>query len=185
MIVRTVRALRSLLARQIRGSFPPALVGTDSSGDRGEIGYGRDPRATLVFTFTKECPECQESWQALRTAQSLSPSSLRIARALRGRVPCNFRRHTRRRFGRAAPHRLPSVLQLRYELPMQWAGMQHLYVAVVYEVHVRGGPARLEAASGMVASGPKWGSDTREAARYRPGGLTCGLLWRLLTDSKR
>jgi|SRR6185437_5239855 len=106
MIVRTVRALRSLLARQIRGSFPPALVGTDSSGDRGEIGYGRDPRATLVFTFTKECPECQESWQALRTAQSLSPSSLRIARALRGRVPCNFRRHTRRRFGRAAPHRL-------------------------------------------------------------------------------
>src|SRR6185437_13244799 len=66
------------LQAPMRGSFPPALVGTDWSGDQEEIGYGRDSRATLVFTFTKECPECRESWQALRSAQSLAPSSLRI-----------------------------------------------------------------------------------------------------------
>jgi hypothetical protein len=42
------------------------------------ITYGQDRRPTLIYTFSKECPYCQENWRAMRSLQAFAPRQLRI-----------------------------------------------------------------------------------------------------------
>lgn len=61
-----------LLLTPRTGSLEPPLQ------DPQKIACQRDRRPTLVYTFTKECPHCQENWRAMRTVQAMAPSRLRI-----------------------------------------------------------------------------------------------------------
>lgn len=61
-----------------KGTVLPDLVGRDLKGALQTIRYGEDSRPTLVYTFSRGCPACQENWRAMRTLQAFAPSSLRI-----------------------------------------------------------------------------------------------------------
>lgn len=61
-----------------KGTVVPPLVGEDWQGTPQAVAYGQDPRPTLVYTFTKECPHCQQNWRAMRSLQALAPNRLRI-----------------------------------------------------------------------------------------------------------
>ena len=61
-----------------KGAVVPPLLGEDWKGTPQAVAYGQDPRPTLVYTFTKECPHCQQNWLAMRSLQALVPRQLRI-----------------------------------------------------------------------------------------------------------
>lgn len=61
-----------------KGATLPPLVGKDYTGAERAVVYGHDPRPTLVYTFTMECPHCQRNWRAMRSIQALAPNRLRI-----------------------------------------------------------------------------------------------------------
>ncbi len=79
-----IRALRNKVAGDMvlltprRSTLLPALTGTDWTGAKQTMAFGQDPRPTLIYTFSKECPYCKENWHALRSLQSLAPQSVRI-----------------------------------------------------------------------------------------------------------
>lgn len=54
------------------------MQGTNWAGAPVEIGYGTDPRPTLVYTFTRECPACRQTWPGLRNVQAIAPARLRM-----------------------------------------------------------------------------------------------------------
>jgi hypothetical protein len=60
------------------GTVVPPLDGKDWTGAQQVIDYDHDPRPTLVYTFSKGCPYCQENWRAMRSLQALAPRRLRI-----------------------------------------------------------------------------------------------------------
>lgn len=61
-----------------RGTTLPPLQGRDDMGSWQVIVYGRDPRPTLVYTFSAGCGFCKENWHAMRPLQTLAPGRLRI-----------------------------------------------------------------------------------------------------------
>jgi|SRR5690348_13050574 len=66
------------LLTPMKGTQLPPLAGKAWTGEQQDIVYGQDPRPTLIYTFTKECPHCQQNWSAMRSLQSLEPTHLRI-----------------------------------------------------------------------------------------------------------
>ncbi|MGH9482063.1 MAG: TlpA family protein disulfide reductase [Terriglobales bacterium] len=68
----------ALLLTPSTGSLEPPLEGEDWLGNPQRIAYQGDRRPTLVYTFTKECPHCQENWRVMRIVQAMAPSRLRI-----------------------------------------------------------------------------------------------------------
>ena len=60
------------------GTVVPPLDGKDWTGAQQIIDYDHDPRPTLVYTFSKGCPYCQQNWRAMRSLQALAPRRLRI-----------------------------------------------------------------------------------------------------------
>jgi hypothetical protein len=65
-------------AAPLRGRNVPAITGVDRTGAKRAIDYKQDPRPTLVYTFSQNCPACKANWTALRSIQALSPTRLRI-----------------------------------------------------------------------------------------------------------
>jgi hypothetical protein len=61
------------------GTALPTLVGEDWTGVPQTIVYEQDQRPTLVYTFSKKCPYCQENWLAMHTLQALAPRWVRFA----------------------------------------------------------------------------------------------------------
>ena len=72
-----VSNLAAMLTPSI-GTIVPPLLGADWTGAPQAILYGQDPRPTLIYTFTRGCTYCQDTWQALRRFQALAPRQLRI-----------------------------------------------------------------------------------------------------------
>jgi hypothetical protein len=68
----------SLLA-PANGTLLPPLLGEDFTGAPQAIVYEQDHRPTLVYTFSKNCPSCQENWRAMRSLQALAPRWVRFA----------------------------------------------------------------------------------------------------------
>ena len=77
-MLRTDVANDEALLTPPKGATLPPLVGKDYTGAERAVVYGHDPRPTLVYTFTMECPHCQRNWRAMRSIQALAPNRLRI-----------------------------------------------------------------------------------------------------------
>lgn len=60
------------------GRNVPPITGVDRRGDRRSIEYGKDPRPTLIYSFSQNCGACRANWAAMKGVQSLSPDRLRI-----------------------------------------------------------------------------------------------------------
>ena len=60
------------------GAAMPPLIGENWTGSQQAITYGGDRRPTLVYTFSKGCPYCKQSWRTMRSFQTLAPDKLRI-----------------------------------------------------------------------------------------------------------
>ena len=61
-----------------QGTVMPPLTGADWTGAPRTIVYGKDPRSTIVYTFSRHCGYCHENWHAMRSFQTLVPGRLRI-----------------------------------------------------------------------------------------------------------
>jgi hypothetical protein len=62
----------------LTGRDVPAITGLDRTGARRTVEYDRDPRPTLIYSFTQNCGACRANWQAMKAIQQLSPDRLRI-----------------------------------------------------------------------------------------------------------
>jgi hypothetical protein len=60
------------------GSLAPPIKGRSWSGAPEIFGYDKDARPTLVYTFTRQCPECNSNWRFLQPLQALAPEDARI-----------------------------------------------------------------------------------------------------------
>jgi hypothetical protein len=61
-----------------KGTLVPPLIGEDLTGAHQTIEYGQDQRPTLVYTFSMQCPHCEQNWRAMHSLQALAPRRLRI-----------------------------------------------------------------------------------------------------------
>jgi hypothetical protein len=83
--LRQIVTLRTQLAGAVallapaRGTVLPTLVGEDWTGATQAIVYEQDQRPTLVYTFSEQCPHCQENWRAMHSLQALAPRWARFA----------------------------------------------------------------------------------------------------------
>ena len=78
MKLRAETASAVALLTLANGTVMPPLDGKDWTGAQQVIDYDHDPRPTLVYTFSKGCPHCQQNWHAMRSLQALGPRRLRI-----------------------------------------------------------------------------------------------------------
>lgn len=60
------------------GELVPPITGLDWAGNRQTISYGLDPRPTLIYMFSMECPYCRKNWHAMRVLQAAAPQSIRF-----------------------------------------------------------------------------------------------------------
>lgn len=85
-----VRANRSLIPAV--GAIVPAFLGLDLDGAARAVSYGTDPRDTLLFVFSPDCPKSTAAWPRwLELAQQADRSAVRLVYANVGsRIPADY-----------------------------------------------------------------------------------------------
>jgi thiol-disulfide isomerase/thioredoxin len=62
-----------------QGTLAPPLAGENEAGLERVLSFQRDPRQTVVFTFSASCPYCKAYWTTMHTLQKLTPRAIRLA----------------------------------------------------------------------------------------------------------